>query len=107
MTTLVTRIIEILENSKAVNIVHLHVGNKTTITDDMFICSGLSSRHVQSIAQILITTLKTEGIAALHVSGLETGEWALVDFGDAVVHVMQQETREFYNLEGLWQNCCD
>jgi len=47
--------------------------------------------------------LKACGLPALGQSGLDSGDWALLDFADFVVHVMQPESREFYNLEGLWQ----
>lgn len=100
--TLAARIIEILEEAKAQDITCLDVRSQTTVTDHMIICTGSSSRHVRALAQTVMTTLKAEGVIALHDSGLETGEWALIDFGDAVVHVMQKEMRAFYDLEGLW-----
>ena len=92
-----------LEDIKAIDIIILDVKQQTAITDYMIICSGRSSRHVKSIAQTLVEHMKAEGTPALHATGLDTGEWALIDFGDYIVHVMQPETRAFYNLEDLWQ----
>ena len=70
----------------------------------MIICTGRSSRHVRAIAQSAMDTLKTAGLPSLSNTGLLTGEWALVDFGSMVLHVMQDECRERYQLESLWQS---
>ncbi|MNG22164.1 Ribosomal silencing factor RsfS [compost metagenome] len=68
----------------------------------MIICSGNSSRHVSSIAHHLASEARHAGIALLSVEGQLTGEWALVDLGVVIVHVMQDEYRDFYQLEKLW-----
>lgn len=91
-----------LDEMKAINIIHLDVRQQTSITDDMYICSGRSSRHVIAIAEEVYQQLKKSGHGFLRLSGTEQGEWALIDCGDIIVHVMQPETRAFYNLEELW-----
>ncbi len=93
-----------LEDNHAIDIKVIDVSAHTTVTDYMVICSGRSSRQVKSIAEHLMESMKKAGLPALGHSGLESGDWALVDFGDFVVHVMQPEARSFYNLEGLWQD---
>lgn len=93
----------ILEDIQAIDITVIDVRKHTPITDYMIICSGRSSRHVRSIAEYVMEHMKAEGIKSISHTGLENGEWALVDFGNFIVHVLQPNMREFYNLEGLWQ----
>lgn len=101
---LIEKINHILDEMQAINIVQLDVRHQTSITDFMYICSGRSSRHVSAIADELFTQLKKSGIEYIRVTGKEHGEWALIDCGDVIVHVMQPEVRAFYNLEELWQD---
>jgi len=91
-----------LEDMKAVNIEVLDVRGKTSMTDFMVVASGTSSRHVKSIANSVATSAKQAGFPALGVEGEQDGEWVLVDLVDVLVHVMQPDTRDYYNLEKLW-----
>lgn len=93
---------EAIDDLKAENIVELDVRDKTSVTDIIMVCSGTSSRHVKSIAQNVITECKQAGVQPLGVEGEEQAEWVLVDLGDVVVHVMQKQVRNFYDLESLW-----
>lgn len=102
--TMKDRILHFLDEMQASNIVCIDVKDQTSITDEMIICSGRSSRHVTSIAEFVVEHMKHEGHAALSKTGIEHGEWALLDFGDFIVHIMQNDSRAFYNLEGLWQD---
>ena len=92
-----------LEDVKAQDIVSINVREKTSVTDFMVIASGSSSRHVKSLVDNVLEKVKEQGIRPLGSEGLEGGEWALLDLGDIVVHVMQVATRQFYDLERLWQ----
>ena len=87
---------------KGRDIIELDVQGKSSITDLLIICSGNSKRHVMSIADNLVVEAKQAGHIPLSVEGKDTGEWVLVDLGDIIVHVMQDETRDFYQLEKLW-----
>ncbi|MDR3441898.1 MAG: ribosome silencing factor [Legionella sp.] len=92
-----------LEDIQAVDVKVIDVHKQTTITDYMVIVSGRASRHVKAIAQKVMEDMKAAGMPAMNCTGLESGDWALVDFGDFILHVMQPESREFYNLEELWE----
>lgn len=93
-----------LEEIQASDIKTLDVRQQTTITDYMIICNGRSSRHVKAIAEVLMEQMKAAGYPVLHKTGIEGGDWALLDFGDCIIHVMQADSRAYYNLEGLWSN---
>jgi len=94
--------VESLEDLKAEDVLVLDVKNKTSVTDWIIVATGTSSRHVKSIANNLLSTMKDARHRALGCEGQEDGEWVLVDLGDVIVHVMQQQAREFYDLESLW-----
>ena len=95
-------LVQALEDIQANEIVVLDVSKQTTITDDMIVCGGRASRHVKAIADTIIVKMKSIGLPPLNHSGLEAGDWALVDFGDCIVHIMQPDSRSFYCLEELW-----
>jgi ribosome-associated protein len=102
--TQLNQLLHYLDEIQASDVKVLDVKNVTSVTDYMIIASGRSSRHVQSIATTIMEKMKAEGLSALGTHGLETADWVLVDFGDYVVHIMQTDSRTFYNLEGLWQS---
>ncbi|MDH5387597.1 MAG: ribosome silencing factor [Gammaproteobacteria bacterium] len=92
-----------LEDLKAEDIVELDVMGKTSVADTIFVASGNSGRHVRSIANNVVMESKHAGNQPLGVEGEADADWVLVDLGDVVVHVMQAQAREFYDLEGLWK----
>lgn len=91
-----------IEDMKGRDVVVLDVSAQSSITDTMVICSGNSKRHVQSIADNVASEARSAGLKPFAVEGKETGEWVLVDLGDCILHVMQESSREFYQLEKLW-----
>ena len=96
------KILKSLDDIHAIDVKVLDVHEQTTVTDYMIIASGRSSRHVKSIAVKVMEDMKMIGLPPLHSTGIEVGEWALIDLGDFVLHIMQPESRAFYNLEELW-----
>jgi ribosome-associated protein len=92
-----------LEEIKAQDITTIDVREKTSITDYMVIASGTSSRHVKSLVDNVLEKTKELGVRPIGSEGLDSGEWALLDLGDIVVHVMLPTARQFYDLERLWQ----
>lgn len=99
---LVTLALAALDDGKGNDIKVIDVRDKTSITDYMVIASGTSDRHVASLADRVVERMKANHLVPLGVEGKNTGEWVLVDLGDAVIHVMKLQTREFYQLEKLW-----
>ena len=68
----------------------------------MIIASGTSSRHLQSLSEILVTELKKIGIKNCRIEGKESNDWKLVDAIDVIVHIFHPEKRKFYDLEKMW-----
>ncbi|WP_340680890.1 ribosome silencing factor [Paraglaciecola sp.] len=97
-----TFVIEKIEDLKGRDIVDLDVAEKSSVTETMLVCSGNSKRHVVSIAENIVVEAKLAGNPPLGIEGRETGDWVLVDLGDVIVHVMQDDARDFYQLEKLW-----
>jgi len=83
----------------------VEVGGVLAITDAFVITSGRNTRQVKTIAEEVEARLKADGgISPLRVEGLGDSQWVLLDYGDLVVHVFLDETREFYDLERLWSD---
>lgn len=95
-------VINALEDLKGRDIVNLPVAELTDIADYMIIASGTSNRHVKSLVDNVVETVKHSGETVRGSEGRETNEWVLVDLGDVLVHVMSNDAREFYDLERLW-----
>jgi ribosome-associated protein len=93
-----------LEDAKTQNIAVLDVRKISDFTDYMVIATGTSNRHVQSSADKVAETLRGHGVRPIGIEGKQLGDWVLIDFGDVVVHIMREQTRDFYNLEKLWSD---
>ena len=78
------------------------VGEVVDYTDYFVICSGRSTRHVQSIAEHIEAALVQRRIKPMGVEGLTDGHWVLLDLNDVIVHIFYHPLRAFYDLEGLW-----
>lgn len=95
-------VLDKIDDLKGRDIQTLDVRGKTDVADFLVICSGNSKTHVRSIAGHVAVEAKHAGEKPLGVEGESDGEWVLVDFGTVVVHIMQDSTRDFYQLEKLW-----
>jgi len=93
---------KILDGNKAQNITTINLKNKSYIADYMIVASGTSSRHLQSLSEILVTELKKLGLYDCRMEGKDSNDWKLVDAYDVIVHIFHPEKREFYNLEKMW-----
>ncbi|GAA3613969.1 hypothetical protein GCM10023078_46440 [Gibbsiella greigii] len=95
-------VIDKIDDLKGQDIVALNVQGKSSITDCMIICTGNSSRHVMSIADHVVQESRAAGLIPLGVEGQNISDWVVVDLGDVIVHVMQEDSRRLYELEKLW-----
>jgi ribosome-associated protein len=92
-----------LADMKAVDVRVLDVRGSSDVTDYMVVASGTSDRHLRAVADRVVQMAKAAGHRPLGVEGEEQGEWVLVDLPDVMVHVLLPRTREFYQLEQLWE----
>ncbi|WP_114192006.1 ribosome silencing factor [Edaphovirga cremea] len=95
-------VIDKIDDLKGQDIIALDVVGKSSITDCMIICTGTSSRHVLSIAGHVVEEAKAAGMDTMSVKGINDSDWVVVDLGEVIVHVMQEESRALYELEKLW-----
>lgn len=90
------------DSKKAEDIVVLEVGPFSSVTEYFLICSASSDRQVRAIADAIEEELTRNGEKPLAVEGYQKGTWVLIDSADVVIHVFDDETRRFYDLERLW-----
>jgi ribosome-associated protein len=97
------KIIEVLEDKKARDVVAIDVDGITVLADSFVLCSGTSSTHIKALADEVNKTLADElGVSCRHMEGYSSALWILLDYGDVVVHVFHEEARRFYDIERLW-----
>lgn len=89
-------------DKKAEDVTVLDVRGLTSYADYFVVMTADSDRQASAIADHVEDTMKKLGVSKVNVEGYETGRWILVDYGDVVAHVMNRESRGFYDLEGLW-----
>ncbi len=95
-------IVDGLENVKAVDIVVFDTEHLSSLFERVIIASGNSNRQTKALAGSVRDALRDAGFAKPRIEGESNGEWIIVDCGQAVVHIMQPNFRQYYNLEELW-----
>ena len=98
------RALEFALDKKALEPVLLDVGPLCSFCNFQLVVSGRSDRQVDAIADGIEAGLKENGLRPISTEGARTGQWALLDYGDFVVHVFLHSAREHYDLEGLWND---
>ena len=96
------KIINSLEDIKAVNPIAIDVTKISSLTDFMVIASGTSNRHIAAMSEHVLEDLKETNISGIKIEGQGGDDWVLIDAGDVVIHLMSADAREFYDLESLW-----
>ena len=92
----------VIDDLKGVDIVTLNIMKQSDDMEAIIIATGRSIQHVRRIANNVSIEAKRLNMPILGTEGTEFSEWALVDLGEVVVHVMTEKTRDFYKLEKLW-----
>ena len=91
-------------SKKIQNVTALDVRELTSYTDAIIIITASSARQLSAVAEHIYIKFKKKGKQALGVEGIKDSTWALLDFGDVIIHVFNPETRAFYDIEGLWSD---
>ena len=99
---LVKKILELLQDSKAEEIVLIDVRDSSNLADYIFICDGRSQLHCRGIAENIVFRLKLQGEIHLGIEGELEGNWVLLEYGNFILHVFHPEIRKYYNLEELY-----
>ncbi len=100
---MLARILQSLDENKAEDVVVIPLQGKSEMADNMVIASGRSTRQVSALAEMLFKRIKDETGIICRLEGKNSGDWVLIDCGDAIVHLFRPEVREFYQLEKMWQ----
>ena len=93
---------QLATNRHCNDIVAIDLNGKSPTTEYFLIVTGTSNRQTRAVAEEIIAEGKKAGFMPFGRAGFETGNWVLVDFVDVVVHLFDQEARDYYNLEMLW-----
>ena len=96
-------IAKILDKKKAIDIIGIETKDLTVMSDYFIIASGTSNTHVRALADEVDDEMKKLGVEVDHIEGRATG-WILLDYNDVLVHVFQPESRQYYNIERLWND---
>lgn len=102
ITQLQRLIVDALDDVKGQDIAVFNTSHLTAMFDRVVLASGTSNRQTRALAASVRDAVKTAGGEIISIEGEETGEWVLVDCGDAIVHIMQPAIRAYYRLEEIW-----
>ena len=93
---------EAADETKAHDIKALDVRGQTPLADYFVICTGTSATHIKSIAENVQDKLREESKMRAKPQGGAESFWIILDYGDVILHIFDEETRAFYDLERLW-----
>lgn len=95
-------IVDALEDVKGQDIKVFNTAHLSDMFERVIVASGTSNRQTRALASSVVEKVKAAGGDIVSVEGEDSGEWVLVDCGEAVVHVLQPTFRAYYNLEEIW-----
>lgn len=106
MTTLeqAKKIAQILDSKIAQDIKIIEIADVTILADYMVIATGRSSTQVKALADEIEFQMDKLGVSVSHIEGHRSNSWILLDYVDIIVNVFNEEAREFYDLERMWQD---
>jgi ribosome-associated protein len=100
--SLLTAITEKANDIKALDLVVIDMDGKSAITEYLVICHGTSTAHTQGIADNISLTLKKRDVLPLGIEGMGEGRWILMDYNSVIVHIFQEDVREEYSIEEIY-----
>ena len=92
-----------MEAGKAVDIVEMDLSGKTALADRFVLCAANSTPHINALVERIKREVSRKYKARPVINGEPASKWVVMDYGDVVVHIMDPETRSYYNLEELWK----
>ncbi len=99
---LAVKLMDVLYNKKAVDVVGMYVADKTIIADWMIVCSGRVSAQVKALSDEVEDRAAEMGLVAKRKEGYNEGRWIVIDLSSILIHIFHPEEREYYNIERLW-----
>ena len=106
MTSLETALLAVkaMDSKKGIDIQVIEISDISVLADYMVIATGSSSTHVKALADEVEYQLEKAGISVSHIEGYRSNTWILLDYIDVIVNVFDNEAREFYDLDRMWQD---
>ena len=98
------RAVDALEDRKAVDVKVINIEKVSSLADYFIIASGSNRNQVQAMADSVEEALEKEGVRAKSIEGYQTANWILLDYGDIVLHLFDEENRLFYDIERIWRD---
>lgn len=97
-------IVTLLTEKKASDVTVIDVAEQTIVTEYFVIATGKSTTQVRALADYLDEEGENRGISAIRKDGVREARWVVLDYGNVIVHIFNDATRDFYCLEKLWGN---
>ena len=97
-------IAKVLDARKGMNVRVIKIGDISILADYMVIATGNSSTHVKSLADYVEYEMDQQGVSVSHIEGHRSDTWILMDYVDVIVHVFNDESRKYYDLDRLWED---
>ncbi len=95
---------ELAVDKKAKDTIILELKSLSTIADYFVICSGENPAQIKAIAEAIDGYFSKKKIFPIGIEGLDFARWVLIDYGDVVIHIFDDETRAYYELEKFWMD---
>ncbi len=96
--------VKTLDENKAQDIKALDISEISTLADSFIIASGNSDRQVKALKDYVENKLAKEGYEPLNIEGYDLANWILMDYGDVVIHIFDEESRAYFDLEHTWRD---
>lgn len=97
-------VVALLQEKKASDITVINIEEQSSIADFFVIATGRSTTQVRALTDFLDEKGEEKGLVVYRRDGVREGRWVVVDYGSVIVHIFNDATRDFYNLEKLWGN---